>query len=269
MYFTLTILGSQVSNLQIEFKQILIKLSDERNLKEIIYKHFLESIQCSITNDLENQTPIFVTKIMAQKSGIDLFNLLQSETPYCDLFNFLDFFEQIIKKLDKNIENIEKIKKVISRSKEILVCTKKDEIKPYVKKEYSEKEDFTPVVLQMYENLEVYTGGAIQYYKKLTSFILNLDNLVCFVGYDEELQTVTFLIPSILTERAYNSASQSADRFSTNSILFITIGRYKVFNRICESIPKNQSVNKASTFVMQFSVNNYIVTYIVTLIRTV
>ena len=205
-------------------------------MKEIIYKNFLEIIHRSTTNDLERQIPIFVLEILTQKSGSDLFHLLQSNTPYCDLFNFIDFFEQIIEKID---ENVESITKVISRSKEILYCMTKNEINLYVKNKNSEKDDFTKVVLQMHRNFEVLIGEDIQDHKILTSFILKLQNLLCFVGYNENLQTVTYLIPSTLTETAYSNASQNADQFFTNDILSIAIGGNKI-----ESILDDQQLSK-------------------------
>ena len=172
---------------------------------------------------------------MAQKSASDLFNLLKSKTPYCDIFNFLDFIESITNKIGD-----EKAKKIVSCSKEAIFCMKKDEIIPYMDKEHPEKEGFSKVVLQMHENFDICAFGEIHQLKKQTSFILRLQNLVCFVACDEERQTVTYLIPSILTERACTSARQVADRFVYNGILHITIGGQKIVNIQHEPILQKQ-----------------------------
>ena len=89
-----------------------MKLGDISDLKEATYKTF-ENIFQFATNTLENQTPIFVLEILAQKSESELYHLLKSKTPYCNLFNFLDFIEQIA-----NTINNKDARKTISESKE-------------------------------------------------------------------------------------------------------------------------------------------------------
>ena len=192
---------------------------------------------------MERQQPIFVLKILAQKSGNDLFYFLKSKTPYCDLFNFLEFIEQITNKIGD-----ESAKKIVSRSKELLYHTKKDDILPYMEIGSSEKEDFSKVVSQMQQNFKITTVGGIQCHRELTSDILRLKNLVCFDGYDEEHHTVTYLIPSMLTEAAYSSADKCANIFFVNDILSITIGGNRIFSRIGSPVPElHHSLNVNSS----------------------
>ena len=201
-----------------------MKLGDISDLKEATYKTF-ENIFQFATNTLENQTPIFVLEIFAQKSESELYHLLKSKTPYCNLFNFLDFIEQIA-----NTINNKDARKTISENKEILYHMRKDEIMSYMNMEDSEKEGFSKVVLEMAKNFDFVTYGEIQHHKQLISFILKLKNLVGFVGYDEDHQTVTYLIPSTFIEQAYNNANNCADRFFTFDIFCITIGGNKIFH---------------------------------------
>ena len=198
------------------------------------------------------QIPIFVVENMAQKSASDLFNLLKSKTPYCDIFNFLEFIESITNKIDDK-----EAKKIVSCSKKAIYCMKKDEITQYMEKEHPEKEGFSKVIFQMDENVDICTYGEIHRLKKQTSFILQLKNLVCFVACDEEHQTVTYLIPSILTEGACRSARQVADRFLYNGILHITIGGQKIVNIQHEPIlQKQQSLHLdiSSTYACTYKV---------------
>ena len=168
---------------------------------------------------------------MAQKSESDLFQLLKSKTPYCDIFNFLDFIENITNKISN-----EEVKKIVSCSKEALHCKKLDDILPYIDKEHIEKEGFSKVVLQMTKNFKLYTGEGIHRHKKITSVILKLQHLVCFGGFNEETQTFTYLIPSILIERACNSAKQVADQCYIDDILQITIEQQKILNEQYDNI---------------------------------
>ena len=180
---------------------------------------------------------------MAQKSGNDLFHFLKSKTPYCDLVNFLEFIEQITDKIGD-----ENAKKIVSGSKEVLYQMKKDDIMPYVESESSEKENFSKVVLQMQQSFKFVTIGEIQFHKKLISLILRLNQLVSFFRYNEKRQTVTYLIPSILTEGAYSSADKCAERFLFAGILSITIGGYKIYNRMKDPIlKKHQSLSLNSS----------------------
>ena len=201
---------------------------------------FQENIHQSAANDLQKQTPPFVVEILTQKSEDELLHMLKSKTPYCSFFNFLKFVEQIADKLG-NID----VKKIVSESKEILYHMNKDDVMPYVEKECSQKEDFTQVVLQMLKNFKIVTCGEIDHHKELTSLILNQKNLVCFVGSDDENQTVTYLIPSVLTEEAYDSAYKVANRFSNANILSITIGgRSKIFPRMINAMWSRLSSNE-------------------------
>ena len=236
----------------------------------MVYKFFVNSIQSSSgdSSDLEQQIPIFVVEIMAQKSASDLHQLLKSKTPYCGIFNFLDFIENIT----NNIGN-EEVKKIVSCSKKAIFCMKKDEIMQYMKKEHPEKEGFSKVVFQMDENFDICTYREIHQLKKQTSFILQLQNLVCFVACDEERHTVTYLIPSILTERACSSARQVADRFFYNGILYITIGEQKILNVQHEPILQTQQSLHLDVSSMQLCcytyVCYYLCTYMVVIVRKV
>ena len=203
-----------------------------------MYKHFLSSIQQSSPGDssgLGPQIPIFVVEIMAQQSASNLYDLLKSKTPYCDIFNFLDFIESITKSIGND-----EAKKIVSCSKKAILCMKKDEIIPHMEKGHPQKEDFSKVVVQMDDTVDICTYGEVHQLKKQTSFILQLKNLVCFVACDEKRHTVTYLIPSILTERACSSARQVADRFVFNGILHITIGGQKIQNIQHEPILQKQ-----------------------------
>ena len=162
---------------------------------------------------------------MAQESENDLFHLLKSKTPYCDFFNFPDFVESITKKISN-----EEVKEIILRSKEALSCMKYNDILPYLDEEHGEKKDFSKVVLQMTENFKIFTYEGIHRHKKLTSILLKLQNLVCFVRFDEEKCTVTYLIPSLLIEGACSSAKEVADRFHLDDVLQITIGKERILN---------------------------------------
>ena len=253
----MSLTGSHVISIRTGFTPLFHNLSKDINeFKEVVYKFFLDSIQQSSSSGFgasEAQTPIFVVEIMAQRSISDLFHLLKSKTPYCGIFNFLDFIENITKKLDN-----EEIKKIVSCSKNAICCMKKDEIIPYMEKENPEKEGFSKVVFQMEECFNMCTYGEIHQHKKLTSFILKLQNLVCFVAFDEGRQTVTYLIPSVLTEGARSSARQVADRFIFDGILHITIGGQKIINVQHEPIlQKQQSLHLdiSSTYV-------YVCTYV-------
>ena len=234
--FCCALIGSHVISIQSGFTQLFHNLStDIIELKGVVYKFFLDNIlqsSTSVSSSLDEQTPIFVVEIMAQNSAGNLFHLLKSKTPYCDIFNFLDF-------ITNKIGN-EEAKKIVSCSKKTIHCMKKDEITSYMKKENSEKEGFSKVVFQMDETFNAYTYGEIHQHKKLTSFILKLQNLVCFVAYDDKHQTVTYLIPSILTEGACSCRRQAADRFIFNGILHITIGGQKIVNVQHEPILQNQ-----------------------------
>ena len=219
-----------------------MKLSDDINeLKEAIYYTFQENIHQSGIMDFEIQRPDFVWEILIQKSAIELFDLLKSKTPYCSIINFLKFIEQVADKLDNK-----DAKEVISASKKILYSISKDDIMPHVDKYHLQKENFTKVVLQMRKGFKIFTCGEIDCFKELISFILSLKNLVCFAGIDDECQTVTCLIPSILTEGAYRKAYQSANQFSCVGILSITIGGIKIFPRMSnllqQPLPCNQSM---------------------------
>ena len=217
-------------------------------MKEAIYNTFRENIHQSALSDYEKQTPLFVLEIMTQKSGDGLFHLLTSKTPYCSLFNFLKFIEQIADKLDNR-----DVKETISKSKEILYQMKKDDIMPYIKKESSQMEEFTKVVLQMHKNFKIVTCREIARHKELTSLILSQKDLLCFIGIDEENQTVTYLMPTALTEGAYCNANESANRFSNIGVLSITIGGSKIFPRLNDLMRPYlrlyQSMNILSVFV--------------------
>ena len=236
--FCYPLIGSYNISIRTGFTLFQNLSTDINELKEVVYKHFLSSIQRSSPADssgLEPQTPIFVVEIMAQKSASDLFQLLKSKTPYCDIFNFLDFIESITKSIDN-----EEVKKIVSSSKKAILCMKKDEIIQYMKEEHPEKEGFSEVVFQMDKNVDICTYGEIHQLKEQTSFILQLQNLVCFVACDEKCHTVTYLIPSILTESACSSARQVANRFFYNGILHITIGGRKILNVQHEPILQKQ-----------------------------
>ena len=200
-------------------------------MKEAIYNAFQQSIHQSALSDYEKQTPVFVLDIMTQKSGDELFSLLESKTPYCNIFNFLQFIEQIADKLGNS-----DAKEIISESKKILHQIKKDDIMPHVEKESLQREEFTKVVLQMHKSFKIVTWGEIERHKELTSFIINQKNLVCFVGIDEKHQTVTYLIPSVLTEGAYCNANNMAGRFSNVGVLSVTIGESRIFPRLSDSV---------------------------------
>lgn len=178
-------------------------------------------------------TPIFVIEIMGQTSVSGLFDFLKSKTPYCNVFNFLDFIEQIINKIGNDGN-----KKVVLGWKEILHHMKKDDILSYMEKEDLEKKDFSKVVVHMHKNFCFVTCGEIQCQKELISFILKVNHVLCFIEFDEEHQTVTYLLPSILSEEAYDNASQCSDRFFTNGILSITIEGNKILS--IEPLPKKQ-----------------------------
>ena len=227
-----TQLGPQIVRSDLEklfINQISINL---QHLKDIVYKFFLENFDNPTSNvSLERQMPVFIISIMAQTSENDLFHLLKSETPFCDFFNFLDFIENITKKISN-----EKVKKIISRSKKALYCMKSNEVLPYLDKEHGEKRGFSQVILQMTENFKLFAYEGIQRHKKTTSIILKLQNLVCFVGFDKRNHTVTYLIPSLLIEGACSSAKEVADRFLIDDILHITIGREKILNVWCHKI---------------------------------
>ena len=223
-------------------------LSDNINvLKKAIYDTFQESIHQSALSDYEKQTPPFVLEIMTQKSGDGLYYLLKSKTPYCSLFNFLKFFGRIADKLGNR-----DAKEIILKNKEILDQTKKNDIMPYVEKESSQKEEFTKVVLLMHKNFKIVTCEEIEHHKELVSVILSQKDLVCFVGIDEENQTVTYLIPSILTEGAYSNANKNANQFSDFGVLSITIGASKIFPSLSDSIRPyldwNQGMNICQCF---------------------
>ena len=223
---------SPVSSLQSRFEQLFMKLGNISDLKEVTYKIFENSFRFA-TN-----IPIFVLKILAQQSESELYNLLKSKTPYCNLFNFLDFIEQIA-----NTINNKDAKKTISDNKEILYHMRKDEIMSYMELEDSEKEEFSKVILEMNKNFDFITYGEMQQHKQLISFILKLKNLVGFVGYDEDHQTVTYLVPSTFIEQAYNNANKCADRFITFDIFCITIGGYKIFNVESEPVLKKEQLS--------------------------
>ena len=209
-------------------------------MKEAIYNTFQENIHQCTASHLQEQTPPFVLETLAQKSVDGVLHVLKSRTPYCGLINFLHFIEQIADKLC-NID----AKKVIIESKEILYHMKKDDVMPYVENECSQKEDFTQVVVQMPKNFRIVTCGEIDRHKQLTSFILNQRDLMCFAGIDEGNQTVTYLIPSILTEGAYDSAYQCANRFSNVGILSIRIGgRSTIFPRMINAMWPRLSSNE-------------------------
>ena len=178
--------------------------------------------------------PVFLSEIMAQKSEEDLFNLLKSDTPYCDCFNFLDFIESITKEISN-----EEVKEIVSRSKEALCCIKIDDILPYLDADHGEKRGFSKVVVQMTENFKIFNYEGIDRHKKLTSVFLKIQNLVCFVRFDEENHTVTYLIPSLLIEGACRSAKQVADRFHIDGILNITIGGERILNVHCDKIQRS------------------------------
>ena len=252
--FCCALTGSHVISIRSGFTQLFHNLSTDINkLKGVVYKFFLNNIlqsSTSVSSSLDAQTPIFVVEIMAQRSASDLFHLLKSKTPYCGIFNFLDFIESITNKIGN-----EEAKKIVSCSKKAIHCMKKDEITSYMEKENPEKEGFSKVVFQMDETFNVYTYGEIHQHKKLTSFILKLKDLVCFVACDEERQTVTYLIPSILTEGACSSARQAADRFIFNGILHITIGGQKILNVQYEPILQKQQslhLDVSSTYVCMY-----------------
>ena len=213
------------------------------DLKEIIHNYFLDSFDKSPTNtNLEKQIPFFVLEIMAQKCESELFHMLESQTPYCDIFNFFNFIEKITDKIDS-----EEVKKKVSCCKDALYCMKMDDILPYVdNKEHLEKKGFSKVVLRMTENFKLLTYEGMHQHKNLISVILKLQNLVCFVGFDERHRTVTYLIPSILIEGVCSSVRQVADRFHINSILDITIGGQKISNVQCsilqQSLPSSKYI---------------------------
>ena len=223
---------SQVVSLKIQYKQVFDMLSDNINeLKEAIFEAFQENIHQSAVSDMDRQRPVFVLEIMAQNSSDELFHLLKSRTPYCSLFNFLKFIEQIADKLGNK-----DAKEIIAESKEILYNIKKDDIMSYLEKEYSHKEEFTNVVMQMHKSFKIVTCGEIELHKDLTSSILNQKDLVCFVDIDEQQQTVSYVIPSVLTESALYYANQKANRFSSIGVLCITIGGSKIFSNMSHSI---------------------------------
>lgn len=220
------ILGPQVVKSKLE-KLFINQLSPNiKSLKEIVYKFFFDNFKKSPYNVcLERQTPVFILEIMAQNSENDLFDLLKSKTPFCDIFNFLDFIESIT----NEIRN-EEVKEIVSWSKEAINCMKSEDVLPYMDKEHVEKKGFSKVVLQMTKNFKLFTYEGIHQQKRKTSILLALQNLVCFVGFDNENHTVTYLIPSLLIEGACSSAKQVADRFLIDGILHITIGGEKILN---------------------------------------
>ena len=195
---------------------------------------------------------------MAQESENDLFDLLKSKTPYCDFFNFLDFIESITKESSN-----EEVKEIVSRSKESVNCKKYDDILPYLDKEHGEKRGFSKVVLQMTENFKIFTYEGIQQQKKITSILLKLQNLVCFVKFDEEKHTVTYLIPSLLIEGACSSAKQVADRFLLDDILHITIGGEKILN--VQYVKVQPSISSTYVCVLCiYIIHTYVLSYKVT-----